>query len=156
MNQALLRDIEENGGITEIQIDESGDRALILKDWLEKHVTKYITSVKGRKEGYYYSVLFNDGTGFNALKGNNESPFYIFYCIDYSICEKKVNPFNGKDSFLFTIASDTINNRYKFEPVFMYYNHSAKINSCINGGYTCASLIMENGWKIPKDYPLKF
>ena len=27
--------------------------------------------------------------------------------------------------------------------------------SCANSGYYCTAMIKNNGWKIPKDYPLK-
>ena len=69
----------------------------------------------------------------------------------------KKNNIWGKDAFIFQINKSTgrfeaYNIREKSEDVLKQNCYELQNG----GGRNCAALIQKNGWKIPKDYPIRF
>ena len=78
--------------------------------------------------------------------------FYIFYCLNYNICQ--LGHYNGKDHFLFVYDPT----KKMVTPAYSGDNINHLKDKCYNAateGYRwhCAALIEANGWKIPDDYP---
>lgn len=99
---------------------------------------------------------------------NNESSTALFIEVDLNGTAKP-NTY-GKDIFKYVttldsshIGFDLINYNFTYDQnthkyTYTTFNHNELINNCLNNdaGTYCGALIVQNGWKIPKDYPLKF
>lgn len=161
MNQAIRMSIAEHG---EILIDNTNKadtaNAEYIEKWYKENLTKYIQTI--HEEGAdkyedYYRVAFIDGSGFNSyMSGTNssgKSNLYIFYCLNYEICE--LGRYEGENQFLF-IYNPT---KMIVEPIYSGSGDSIQElkNRCYNkdenNRHHCATLIEANGWKIPDDYP---
>lgn len=160
MNQAIRMSIAEHG---EILIDNTNKtdaaNAEYIEKWYKENITKYIKTIHDEgadKRSDYYKVAFIDGSGFNSyMSGSSDitgkSNLYIFYCLNYEICE--LGQYDGENQFLF-VYSPT---KMMVEPGYSGSSITNLKNGCYdkNKGnrHGCAALIKANGWKIPDDYP---
>ena len=140
-------------------------------DWFKSYIGKYIVSEKiETNSANAILIYFNDGT---IMK----MPSYI-YDIYFYVSEKSlknsllgINTFRFRFSPKFNLLWASAPEEYKYtikdtiEPYTYHwdgeltslYNDEIGIFGCQNGdGSYCTKLIQMNGWKIPKDYPLKF
>lgn len=177
INQAVKLSEVENGPYTEWNAlgrgcnfneeegkCEAGSNEAIL--WYEKYLAKYITVLKVGEKSYNSGasnkcvLYFPDGTVFEFNK--SAGGFYLSNK-DYEQCggddEKKCL---GRKMFIFYFMQS--GNNKAFEPFDSGKDKYALLNDTTYGcNHTasnkyvdCAALIQINGWKIPKDYPLKF
>lgn len=159
MNQALARSKSEKGELLFEQRDLTDSK--YLESWYRENVTKYIKTIYEEgsdKNNTYYKVIFLDGSGFNSYFSGTKPDgsagtgnLYIFYCLDYKSC--KLGQYDGINTFLFIgdienarITTYGINQSH--EKLTKYCGGNSKEKR-----WGCATLIMQNGWKIPKDYP---
>lgn len=113
--------------------------------------------------GYY--VLLNNGTVLGFVKNGNYDGLRIIVILNPS----KRNLIIGKDIFELQYMSDTYGNGYGYNsPIKRNYNLSNRqkfLDACkstvaypmysMSTSEFCTFLIFENGFKIPKDYPVK-
>lgn len=161
MNQAIRMSIAEHG---EILIDNTNKadtaNAEYIEKWYKENITKYIQTI--HEEGSdkyedYYRVAFIDGSGFNSYMSRSNSSgksyLYIFYCLNYEICE--LGRYEGENQFLFTYNPT----KMIVAPISSGSGDSIQElkNRCYNkdenNRHYCSTLIEANGWKIPDDYP---
>lgn len=157
MNQALARSKSEKGELLFEQRDLTDSK--YLESWYRENVTKYIKTIYEEgsdKNNTYYKAIFIDGTGFYSYFSGTKpdgtpglNNLYIFYCIDYKSC--KHGEFDGINSFLF--IGDIENARINTYGTNQSHEQLTKDCANIKRSWGCATLIMQNGWKIPKDYP---
>lgn len=161
INQAIRLSIAEHGDIyINNENKANASNAAYIEKWYKEYITKYIQTI--HEEGAdkyedYYRVAFIDGSGFNSyMSGTNssgKSNLYIFYCLNYEICE--LGRYEGENQFLF-IYNPT---KMIVEPIYSGSGDSIQElkNRCYNkdenNRHHCATLIEANGWKIPDDYP---
>jgi len=138
--------------------------------WFEKYLKPYLvyTSYKVDDIDGRVLVYFPDG-------GMVRLCLYAFiFYPDPKLYEKKYNDtIYGKESFTFffsptsNTASDSHHKNKGVEPykhawdgdrdkLFNDSTYGCKSNPTNDQGAYCTALIQMNGWKIPKDYPLKF
>ena len=154
MNQALKMSVAENGQLYFNQI-YLVDNAY-LTEWYRNYVIKYIKTIK--EEGpevnnTYYKAIFIDGSGFNSYFSGQKPDgsaglgnINIFYCIDYNSC--KNGSYDGKNSFVFFLKPSKANIETYKTPTCEAGDSARK--------WGCATIIQQNNWKIPDDYPIKF
>ncbi len=157
MNQALARSKSEKGELLFEQKDLTDSK--YLESWYRENVTKYIKTIYeegSEKNNTYYKAIFIDGSGFNSYFSGtlpdgtpSLNNLYIFYCIDYKNC--KNGHFDGINTFLF--IGDIENARINTYGTNQSHEQLTKDCANIKRSWGCATLIMQNGWKIPKDYP---
>lgn len=115
-------------------------------------------------------VVLSNGTSFYMWVGNVSSTKYSPHIqLWFDIDGKDIGK-NRMGGDVFGIVATTANNK-GFMPFGSYesfyddinYSEAAKNslsctadNTGANSGIVCISLIQENGWKIPKDYPIRF
>ena len=156
INQALKQSIAQNGDIVTPSFS-TNENSEFLQEWCQTNITKYLQSLKKLKFNQnYYHIEFADGSNVRIYGGDN-SVIYFFYCTDYyrlsDKCFQFSEQYGGIHNFTFTYDST----HKEIRPIFYYFTHSQKLNSCASSDrFGCAALIYENGWKVPKDYPLKF
>lgn len=149
MNQAVILSNLEYGIIE----DPSKYGEYDVDKWFKKYITKHLSTIKSESETGRpgYSVVFHDGSGFNALI-LGEVRNTIRFCIDFSKCPKDDLYYNdGINSFQFSYINNKI--------VPLYYSERripVLIELCKQVPGYCTVLIYMNNWKIPDYYPLKF
>lgn len=157
MNQALARAKAEKGELIFEQTDLTDSK--YLESWYRDNVTKYIKTIYEEgsdKNNTYYKAIFLDGSGFNSYFAGTKPDgtpslniLYIFYCIDYKSC--KLGSFDGKNTFLF--VGDIANARINTYGTGLSHEQLTKDCAIPSRSWGCATLIMQNGWKVPDDYP---
>ena len=180
MAQALTRAQADYGDTNlweNLSIDEAANaNQAIVKQNVEKYILPYMTNVMNSgvttlgELGYnvyetiggnkntnlntvskqYYIIELADSITYYFVRGSSDS-LIIYIDIDGG----KRNNIWGKDAFIFRINKLT----GKFEPYRsgdFSFQRSKSVCYDIADGRTCAALIIENGWEIPKDYPIKF
>lgn len=159
MNQALNTAKAENGELV-FEQEELNDSEY-LESWYKANVTKYIKTIYEEgsdKNEAYYKAIFIDGSGFNSYYSGTQpdgtpgvGALYIFYCLDYKHC--KNGEYDGINTFLFMLSTKkglltTYGTNQSREQLLKDCGSSSKERR-----WGCSTLIMQNGWKIPKDYP---
>ena len=121
-------------------------------------------SVRVGLGGYYYFVLLNNGTVLGFMKNGYDG---IRVTVIFNPQKKKL--LSGRDVFELQYMSDTYGNGYGYNsPIKRNYNLSNRqkfLDACkstvaypmysMSTSEFCTFLIFENGFKIPKDYPVK-
>lgn len=158
MNQALLKSKAEYGEITFEQNNLTDSE--YLASWYRKNVIKHIKTIYEEgpeKNNTYYKAIFLDGSGFNSYYSGTKpdgtpglNNLYIFYCIDYKNC--KNGHFDGINTFLFIANLEKV----RITTYGTGSSHNSLVEDCgkPDRNWGCATLIMQNGWKVPDDYPL--
>lgn len=166
MSQAILRWQQEDSVIPEDfyfpqDAVYNGEK---LEQWYDNTIGKYIQNVSKTSSGTAFSVVFNDGSGFDAyLEGTSQ--LNIFYCTEYKYCKKAKSTegnFDGKHGFLFTMSKGKF---YASLPGHQTYTRDELLKSCKYGNtdnadisskgrrHACTRLIQIDGWEIRDDYP---
>ncbi len=158
--------------------DDNGNNILVPnKEYFNKYFAPYIIATKIEYEGGVIIVYFPDGS--LATFRNVGIAFYP-EAKDYSIVEEESNAeirgnqkYSGTKTFAFYFnPSKNSSADYKYhynkgvEPYKVHWDGTEEMlrnNSSIgcrqevsNTRAYCTALIQMNGWKIPKDYPLRF
>lgn len=104
------------------------------------------------------SAVLSNGTSFYMWVGNVSSTTYsphIQLWFDIDGKDKGKNRVGGDVFCVVAESSD-----YKGFTIYNRENDTSasciKENNSASAGVNCGSIIQENGWKIPKDYPIKF
>lgn len=176
MNQAINMSVAEYGDVGTWAADcgTSGsttcntDQAI---EWFNKYIGKHlqITSIEKKSDGKGFYVYLNDSS---ILLVTNHIYDMTYYTNKKGIPAPGEKHEFGKYAFGFrfnpTLATGQTqqDNTYTLKPTFEpyswnwdgtledLYNNSSQ--GCKNGsGNFCTKLIQYNGWKIPKDYPVK-
>ena len=141
-------------------------------NWLNKYLLPYIKTVKVENCSHQYPCIYF-ANGSMLLIGSDQVHFY-----PVAGYINKETSIRGKDCFAFSFSQ---NSKYTplatgkaFEPYIGSYNgnyntlYTNSVYGCKSLSATCLSsvdpnmnkyctrIIQENGWKIPKNYPLKF
>lgn len=167
INQALTMSELENGP------HENWDYTLSSWDFYNKYFDKYLQTIKIQKgfrgapnDNRFVGIYFSDGSmavmGYTQCinffpKANAE---YIAVCANIEAENKTKGHKFGKDTFPFVICRDT---NHKIEPYGRLncnnnlLTDEVVMENCKNfdSGLYCTELIRRNGWKIPKNYPVK-
>ena len=142
-------------------------------DWFQKYLAPHLQIIKKEvsSDGIptYY---FPDGSALAASQAG-ESRDWVFYVGKPEKCRTKHNNDPGICAFTFEFYPASQSNSWKylydkgFEPVKYNWNgtkenlYAGNAWACDKTGNTidsrayCAALIQYNGWKIPKDYPVR-
>lgn len=175
MNQAISMSVSEYGDVESWAPDcgTSGNITCDTDDaieWFNTYIGKHlqITSIEEKENGKGFYAYLNDGSILSVAN-------YI-YDMTYIINKKNI-PKAGETSkfgkYIFSFRFNPIlgtgqtetNNKYTLKPTFEPYTWSwdgtqenlyeHSIYGCKNGnGGFCTKLIQNNGWKIPKNYPI--
>ena len=142
-------------------------------DWFQKYLAPHLQIIKKEVSSdgiptYYFS----DGSALAASQAG-ESRDWVFYVGKPEKCRTKHNNDPGICAFTFEFYPASQSNSWKylydkgFEPVKYNWNgtkenlYAGNAWACDKTGNTidsrayCAALIQYNGWKIPKDYPVR-
>ena len=172
INQAVARSTAENGEPADWVKDcgSSGSPTCTtddLSDWFETYLGKYLNYSKIEPAASNSAILiyFNDGS---VVRWQCYLYDFHFYTSQKAIN----NHINGINAFMFRFMPNLLStanpddNKYTIkntiEPYANYWDGDIKSLyeghsfSCSRNGAFCTKLIQVNGWKIPKDYPLKF
>ena len=168
MSQAILRWQQDEGKVPgDITFPaETIGNVQKTKEWFNSTIGKYMTTASQTDNDINFSVLFNDGSGFDAYI-QSQTQFNIFFCTDYKYCYKKKSQegnFDGKHGFLFTINNGKFYasligqqnlTRESLLKACKYGNSDNPNISSKNQRHACARLIQVDGWEIRDDYPWK-
>lgn len=180
-NQAIRLSVAENGDVNTwddywsasgntykdglAQDNETGVEGafeLYLKPYMQIAYKKKI-NFRGMNQTLY---VMPDGSAFAYRHLDTRD--ITFFPKDPEKCIKKrktTGTGTGSFMFIFHPISESPNWKYHYnkglEP-YLYDWDGSKTHlksgatySCANSGYYCTAMIKNNGWKIPKDYPLK-
>lgn len=186
MNQALKQSELDNGDFTtwEYNIKTNGRDNDTNVEWYNKYLAPYLKPLKVDidNSNNYVLIYFTDGsmvllrragTTYNYFPNakNYEKLKDEFIDIETIGTSTKIL---GKDCFLFAFMPEPTptQNGWDYhknkgiEPYRWYYRDGgATLNLKSTTGYGCSktgtkqyctAVIQENGWKIPKDYPVRF
>lgn len=183
MNQAIKMAEAEYGDVNQwdewktlYETDDEGNNKVITNtEYFNKYFEPYIAYLKVVHKNGLTIIYFPDGS-LTTLRNNGIS----FYpnAKDYSIKEEESGEIRGDQShngtkvfsFFFNPTENTTANKYHYnkgiEPYKYYWDGTEEMlrnNNTIgckqevsNSRAYCTALIQMNGWKIPKDYPLRF
>lgn len=177
LNQAILMSESENGSCKNWDWgDENNHRnSDFMETWWNTYLKNYLPNVMSVKKistptanisgNGSYMVFFKDGTALRieAIPGQYIwvvvyiTPHTHFNPTNFTVSDYQKNMISGRDYFSMYIFP---NIKCAFDTT--YYDNLSRdeqIEHCKderNIGATCFKLIKDNGWKIPKDYPLKF
>ena len=184
MNQAIIQSEIENGDKStwNINMEVDGDFNDVADnlEWYNKYLAKYLKTLKVEKNSdNYVIVYFPDGSAVIIRRGGSTYNFFpeakhLGNLTKDDIFDNQNNPDNplayGKNNFFFAFYPNSDNEKWKFhkdkglEP-YKWINGSVDNISWRKTSYGCSetgsklyctALIQENGWKIPKDYPIRF
>ena len=168
MNEAIRQSELENGNIIEWDWTLSHFAPYQKQlEWYNKYLSKYIKinkieNIISKNNANVLTIYFADGSILYTNWGDmNDFSFFI---------NKKAmkNGKVGKDIFFFRLKpkSNSIYHKNKyFEPFaetwdgninHLYQNAPNNYGCADQYGNFCTKIIQLNGWKIPKDYPIKF
>ena len=129
------------------------------KIWYTNNLQPYINSGIYDKKYYenrYFSVRFNDGSGFVAYVSSPDV-MYIFYCTKFKYCAQE--HYDGRRTFLFSLYHG---NFYTSHPEQSSLDRDFFLEKCKNPSdgnsihrHYCTRLIQYDGWEIKPDYPWK-
>ena len=129
------------------------------KIWYTNNLQPYINSGVYEKkyfENRYFSVRFNDGSGFVAYVSSPDV-MYIFYCTKFKYCAQE--HYDGRRTFLFSLYHG---NFYTSHPKQSSLDRDFFLEQCKNPSdgnpihrHYCTRLIQYDGWEIKPDYPWK-
>lgn len=165
MNQALKLSEVQNGEIKYWDKVPNDLNANDMYDWYKKYFGNYFVSKEVEKVADGILVKNTDGSSFGMYSGQG---IHVVYCVDYKACQNylKANNnkiihyvFDGKNTFFFQFKN-------QFVPYGMGYTReilrgedkSPLVFSCSEKyrKHFCGALIMQDGWKIADDYPVRF
>jgi prepilin-type N-terminal cleavage/methylation domain-containing protein len=172
LQQAVKLSEVENGDIS------GWDFSLGPLDFTEKYIIPYLAHSGTKKLGDRRMYTLRSSV-VNRLNSNSyrylDKVFGLYREGNTFNCYEIYMDFNGnnapnrlgKDVFVFTIYKDGIKNSgYCYQGLELFgssgntvaTSESLKNNDCVStgNGFSCGRVIRQNGWKIPKDYPLKF
>ena len=129
------------------------------KIWYTNNLQPYINSGVYEKkyfENRYFSVRFNDGSGFVAYVSSPDV-MYLFYCTKFKYCAQE--HYDGRRTFLFSLYHG---NFYTSHPEQSSLDRDFFLEKCKNPSdgnsihrHYCTRLIQYDGWEIKPDYPWK-
>ena len=168
INQALNMSIAENGDIKNWTFPQSNTADENYK-FAQTYLLPYLKVIKDCNvgKGCWADKEYNMN-GSNSLQINDINYIIKFILSDGSAVAlyfsetgghlyldvngiSKPNT-RGKDIFEFAITNDFVNGSY-IKPNGYQYSSNDVTSKCKGGGTTCAKILMDNGWKFPKDYP---
>lgn len=160
VNQAIKLSEVEYGDIS--GWNDYSDSMVTIEERVEmfnKYIGKNMQILKTEKAEDNAYIYLSDGSILNLRHGTT-----IYYLINKKAKNKPV-PGANQFMFRFTVNEHTNNGVRGFEP-YMFnwlgtkddlYHASDGVYGCADSsGNFCTKLIQYNGWKIPKDYPVKF
>lgn len=177
MAQALTRAQSDYGDTNlweNLSIDaESNEGNIIVAKQVEKYILPYLKNVLSSglssldEKGYtiYYTANGNTNTNlaadskkFYIIEMADSTTFFFeressgYLIIYFDINGIKQNNIWGKDAFIFYIEPQL----GKFVPLGYKSDRTSLLNACKSEGKVCAALIIQDGWEIKNDYPIKF
>lgn len=168
MEQAIMLTEKDNGEIEYwMPTPDLYNNSEGFEKWFNMYLGKHFQIIQRKKlDAKYYQIGLIDGSGFVAYI-NSYGTIFFFFCIDLKYCGKE--KYDGKNSFLFSIAPDAqANNRIRFVTSNTGSQHVSReylLERCKYGDsdtpgtsikdkrHSCARLIQYDGWQIKKDYP---
>ena len=183
MNQAIKMAEADYGDVNQwdkwedlYETDEDGNNKIITNiEYFNKYFEPYISYLKVEHDNGITVIYFPDGS-LSTLRSNGIS----FYpnAKDYIIKKEESGEIRGDQShngtkvfsFFFNPTDNTTANKYHYNKGIEPYKYNwdgteEKLRNdnsigckqdVSNSRAYCTALIQMNGWKIPKDYPLRF
>lgn len=183
MNQAITQSELENGDKSQWDIDMSVNKdftdAVDTYGWYNKYLAKYLKTTRVEKDANGFVIAyFSDGSVVIIRRGGSTYNFFPdardYKKLDSNFLSTNLNnPDNalyGKTCFFFAFYPNSDDERWKYhknkglEPYKWINGSNSDIDwtdtnyGCSKTGSKiyCTALIQKNGWKIPKDYPVRF
>lgn len=150
-------------------------------NWFNKYIGSSISGYTSEKVNNGILVKLSDGTALMMYSTGSRLSPHIVFCTEYKYCKKSLSDYNnsisianiidGKNLFLFYIPLiDGFDRFGEFAPYYYPLENKKTEDILLNGNgannpdnscagkykYYCAGLIEYNGWKIPKNYPVRF
>ena len=169
INQALNMAVAENGDIINWEFPQSNAIDENYK-FVQTYILPYLNVIKDCKGGKSCwadkEYLMNgnlDNTIRNAscimkfvlLDGSSVALYFSSDTVGHLYLDvngKSKPNTRGKDIFEFVVVKNFVDGSY-IKPKGYNSSKSVIISNCQNNGFTCAKILMDNGWKFPKDYP---
>lgn len=173
INQAIRLSETENGEM------ETWDKSLSSVEFIDKYFRPYIKIMQICKgvgscgyKTYPWRYLNGNRGAYDSPFNEGRVPFISMDGILYTFAFRSAYSYMDNDkTIIIDINGSDMPNRFGHDVFFFYRieeadsiipygadKGTAAINrSCSSGGdgMYCAAIIRENGWKIPKNYPLK-
>lgn len=183
MNQAITQSELENGDKTtwniDMSVDQDNNDISDTLEWYNKYLAKYLKTLKVEKTANnYVTVYFPDGSATIIRRGGSTYNFFpeakylekLNKDDIYNLQNSPDNKLYGKNCFLFAFYPNSEDEKWKYhknkglEPYKWIQGSNLDLDwtdttyGCSNNGSKiyCTALIQKYGWKIPKDYPLRF
>lgn len=184
INQAVLLSENEFGNkslwwqdLHGAELDEDGNMVVEASEaekWFMKYVGKNLNIVDrkfinggtgfGNANGIFV-VYFADGSAFGQMQ-NHTTRDWVFYPGDPEKCIKRHGSlYNalGHCAFAFNFAPSFPDDGFTriqdkaFEPYIFNWNETQSLlfSNCVASGFFCTTLIQQNNWTIPDNYPRK-
>ena len=175
INQALKLSEIDNGEATGWTLNGSARDSEATLKWWNTYLAKYFSaaSVEEVADGVLVKNADGSSFGFYIMGATGIDAVHIVFCVNADGCQKHLDsnsnklydfPLDGKNTFLF------VGRNNKIQPYFAEYKDPEKTRDVLlnsSSGYMpygcaksykayCAALIEYDGWKIAKDYPIKF
>lgn len=155
MKQAYALSEIENGPI------DTWNYGLSSESFYNTYLAKYLKSLNSEVgnsgDSRFVNIYFSDGTkaslGYTHCIVFFPKPIKIKELADIAVCSNNPEELKyvryGKNAFGFNRKLDTNINPNTSD--------AQLINSCKNYSFnSCTEIIKRNGWRIPKDYPIRF
>ena len=163
-NQAIILSENDNGEITTWE-DLDLSTLTGAEEWFNRYLAKYLNTISVVRNKYDYIVWakFSDGSAFGMRFSAPDivtsfDVYFYPYAKDIDLCVNNSGDqakCTGTKYFTFHFSKSGLTPYGGFSN-----NRQALLNACgnENTGYRnfCTALIIHDGWKINKDYPLRF
>lgn len=128
-------------------------------DWFNKYLGEFFEGTEGFNDNYTAWIKLSDGSAFGLRFGvqasqTNFDMYFYPNANDIKKCGNETASCTGTKYFTFRFTPQK-----KLMPYIGYYINDDReqlIARCQEQHNYCTSLIMRDGWKIEKDYPLRF
>lgn len=183
ITQSELENGDKNTWDINMETDDDNNDVADNLAWYNKYLAKYLKTLKVEETADKYVIAyFPDGSAVIIRRGGSTYNFFpdakfLYKLSKDDIFDNEHNPDNplqyGKNNFLFAFYPNSDDTRWKYaknkglEP-YKWINSKTEdfediswkdtSYGCSDTGSKmyCTALIQENGWKIPKDYPVRF
>ena len=176
MNQAISMSVAEYGDVETWAADCGSSDSTTCNtneaiEWFNTYIGKHleITSIEKKEDGKGFYVYLKDGS---MLSIQNYIYDMVYFTNKRATTLSGEASKTGKNKFAFrfnptlSTGQTAEQNKYTLKPTFEpftwswdgteedLYNNTTYGCKAGNGGY-CTKLIQNNGWTIPKDYPVR-
>ena len=162
MNQAIIMSEAAQGtSVSEWDTFSSTYNVDEMEAWFNKYLKNYLQILDVQRKNSSVYVALSDGTGFRIFNHfKTVSGIHVYFCTDYKKCEGKPE---GKSVFTFRFIKNKFSTYEEGTALTAEQMMSPSRNcSCSKEmvesnkeAHYCSTLLQNNNWKIPDDYPFR-